>query len=427
MENSPTPERMSLPAMEPLSLGLRGLVRELRRDSPNLSTRMLDTLRGSIPEYGALGQALAHDVYRVGLRNAELWYDALLIRDKPHDDDLQWIGRFSQRRHAQALSLSALLQAYRTGTRVYMDALLAHVRPHPALCDEVLFRVSPFLLYYSDLLSRTVSDAYLAEHTREMRWKAQMQARLAAAVFDPTWVGAFDDAAQALGIQADQPHVALALRPMPLEPTTPEAGERVLEAVAAAVREDLGPVALALHRGHWVAWLPAPPGEAADARERRLLASIEQAMRLRPSIEAAGLGLPSQGAAGWRGSAEQALAAIEMGQRLRRNDASFCYSEFALDTLMRQSTEVSALCNEMIAALAAEPPLLETLESYFDHRQNHKATAAALGIHRNTLLHRLAHIESLLGARLDDMAWLSRMYLALRQRRLGRGGTSALH
>lgn len=79
MENSPTPERMSLPAMEPLSLGLRGLVRELRRDSPNLSTRMLDTLRGSIPEYGALGQALAHDVYRVGLRNAELWYDALLI------------------------------------------------------------------------------------------------------------------------------------------------------------------------------------------------------------------------------------------------------------------------------------------------------------------------------------------------------------
>ncbi|WP_208511962.1 hypothetical protein, partial [Variovorax paradoxus] len=242
MENSPTPERMSLPAMEPLSPGLRGLVRELRRDSPNLSTHMLDTLRGSIPEYGALGQALAHDVYRVGLRNAELWYDALLIRDKPHDDDLQWIGRFSQRRHAQALSLSALLQAYRTGTRVYMDALLAHVRPHPALCDEVLFRVSPFLLYYSDLLSRTVSDAYLAEHTREMRWKAQMQARLAAAVFDPTWVGAFDDAAQALGIQADQPHVALALRPMPLEPTTPEAGERVLEAVAAAVREDLGPV-----------------------------------------------------------------------------------------------------------------------------------------------------------------------------------------
>ena len=116
-----------------------------------------------------------------------------------------------------------------------------------------------------------------------------------------------------------------------------------------------------------------------------------------------------------------------MGQRLRRNDASFCYSEFALDTLMRQSTEVSALCNEMIAALAAEPPLLETLESYFDHRQNHKATAAALGIHRNTLLHRLAHIESLLGARLDDMAWLSRMYLALRQRRLGRGTHPSLH
>jgi len=430
METSRTMhERMCLPATDPLSPRLRGLVQELRLDSPNLSTRMLDTLRSTIPEYGALGSALAHDVYRVGVRNAELWYDALLIHGKPHDDDLRWIGRFSQRRHSQALSLAALLQAYRTGTRVYMDALLSRVRDQPALFDEVLFQVSPFLLYYSDLLSRTVSDAYLAEHTREMRWKEQMQARLAAAVFDPTWAGAFEDAAFALGIPADQPHVALALRLGPHEPAMADAGAagRVLDAIAAAAPDDMPPAALTLHRGHWVAWLHSPAEESADTRERRLIDGARRAMRLCAAVEAAGLGLPAVGAAGWRGSAEQALAAIDMGQRLRRGDACFRYSEFALDTLMRQSTEMSALCGEMIAAIAAEPPLLETLEAYFEHRQNHKATAAALGIHRNTLLHRLAHIESLLGARFDDMAWLSRMYLALRQRRLGRGILPSLH
>jgi carbohydrate diacid regulator len=426
-------ERMSLPDTDPLSSRLRRLVQRLRDDSPDLSSRMLGTLRSTIPEYGSLSDALARDVYHVGVKNAQLWYDALLISGKPCDDDLQWIGRFSQRRHAQELSLASLLQAYRIGTRIYMDALLTRVREHPALNDEVLFRVSPFLLYYSDLLSRTVSDAYLAEHTHEMPWQERMHAELCAAVFDPVRPTAFDDATAALGIAADRPHVALALRLA--APVTPalraaladQAAEMLRPGAASSSCGAAAPIAMALYRDHWLAWLPVIAGEAADARERRLGEQAQRLLKQCGHAAAAGLGLPAAGAQGWRDSAEQAMAAIELGRRLHAGGTSYRYSEFALDTLMHQSPEMSMLCGEMLDGIAAEPALLETLETYFQQRQNHKAAAAALGIHRNTLLHRMARIETLLGASFDDMGWLARLYLALRQRQLGRGAARSMH
>ena len=99
----------------------------------------------------------------------------------------------------------------------------------------------------------------------------------------------------------------------------------------------------------------------------------------------------------------------------------------AFDTLVRQSQELSTICEEMIGRIASEGALLDTLEAYFEHRQSHKAAAAALGIHRNTLVHRLDRIETLLGARFDDMGWVSRLYLALRQRQLARGLPPGAH
>lgn len=414
---------------QPLSPTLRQLVAQLRDDSPSLSARMLGTLRSTIAEYGALGDTLAQDVYRAGIKNAELWYDALLAGGRPDEDNLRWIGRFSRRRHSQALSLPALLQAYRTGARVYMDAMLARVREQPVLADEVLFIVPPFLLYYSDLVSSTLSEAYFVEQSRELRWKQQLQARLGAAVLHAA--GPFDEAARALGIPVDQPHVALALRLAGLPPAggdgTHALCERLHESLSGRAQDDAAPVGGSLYRGHWVAWLPVVPGEPVDERERRLGEWARRLLGAFPELESSGLGLPGIGADGWRGSAEQALAAIELGRHLRRDDVAFRYSEFALDTLMRQSSEMAVLCGELIASISAEPHLLETLEAYFEHRQNHKVTAAALGIHRNTLLHRLGHIESILGASFDDMGWLSRLYLALRQRRIGHRLPPALH
>jgi sugar diacid utilization regulator len=418
-------EPLSPPNVDRLSPRLRNVIHRLREDSPGLSLRMLHTLRSEIPDYSSLNDTLAQDVYQAGIKNAELWYGALLTGETPHDDDLRWIGRFSQRRHEQDVSQAALLQAYRVGTRVYMDAMLAQIYQNRSLSGEVLFRVSPFLLYYSDTLCSTVSDAYLAQRAQALRWRDRLHDELHAAILNPTQhsAAAFAETLRALGLDDTRPHFALALRL-----SAPHQGARHaddLQWMAELLDQTGGPAdapaSMTLHRGHVLVWLPATVGEAADVRERRTLAHAGVLLKRASELDAAGIGLPATGAPGWRASAEQAVAAIDLGRRLRAGDTVHRYSEFALDTLMQQSSEVSALCDEMLERIAVEASLLDTLTAYFEHRQNHKAVAAALGIHRNTLVHRLGRIEMLLGARFDDMGWLARIYFAVRQRQLTRG------
>jgi DNA-binding PucR family transcriptional regulator len=62
---------------------------------------------------------------------------------------------------------------------------------------------------------------------------------------------------------------------------------------------------------------------------------------------------------------------------------------------------------------------MKTVECYFDNRQHRETTAAALGIHPNTLNYRLERIETLLGAELDTPGWIARLFIALKLRHAG--------
>ncbi len=391
--------------LTPLSPQLRDLIHRLRGDSPALSVRMLETLRSTIPDYGALDDKLAQDVYHAGVKNAELWYDSLLARDTPDDEGLRWIGRFSQRRHEQDVSLGALLQAYRTGARVYFDTLLAEAGQYRSLNDEVLFGVSPFMLHYSDVISRTVSEAYYAD-----RGAARpLCDTLADALFESgDSVSAFEETVHALGLDPALPHVAIALRL-----SSPKAEPDLM---AVLMPEESTPPLP--QRGHSLLWLPAPAAEPAEEREARLAALVRRLTAHENRIVAAGVGLPGCGTAGWRTSAEQAITAIAVGGRISAGETVHRYAEFALDAMMLHSDELSGLYMKTLERLAGEPVLLSTLEVYFAQRQNHKAVAAELGIQRNTLMLRLRRIESLLKVRFDDMGSMVRLYLALRQHRL---------
>ncbi|WP_232437170.1 helix-turn-helix domain-containing protein [Burkholderia ubonensis] len=46
-------------------------------------------------------------------------------------------------------------------------------------------------------------------------------------------------------------------------------------------------------------------------------------------------------------------------------------------------------------------------------------TAAALGVHPETLDHRLERIENILGARLDHTAWIAKLEIALKLKGAG--------
>ncbi len=59
-------------------------------------------------------------------------------------------------------------------------------------------------------------------------------------------------------------------------------------------------------------------------------------------------------------------------------------------------------------------PLLPTLHAYLDHGGKKVSTARALRVERRSLYYRLAHIEQLIGQRLDDRETLVRLEVALR-------------
>ena len=75
-----------------------------------------------------------------------------------------------------------------------------------------------------------------------------------------------------------------------------------------------------------------------------------------------------------------------------------------------------AYAESLLAPLidSGDPALLHTLEVYLDHESSAAGTAAALGVHRNTVAQRVHRIEALLGASLAQVDERLTLQLACR-------------
>jgi hypothetical protein len=80
------------------------------------------------------------------------------------------------------------------------------------------------------------------------------------------------------------------------------------------------------------------------------------------------------------------------------------------------SPSFRAYAESLLAPLTdgAEPALLQTLESYLDHESSAASTAAALGVHRNTIAQRIRRAEQLLGVSLAQVDERLTLQLACR-------------
>ncbi|WP_188113602.1 PucR family transcriptional regulator [Nocardioides humilatus] len=75
---------------------------------------------------------------------------------------------------------------------------------------------------------------------------------------------------------------------------------------------------------------------------------------------------------------------------------------------------------EWLAPLADDTTLIETLSAYVAHHGSIGAVAAALGVHRNTVRNRVAHIEALLGRDLAEAGTRAEAWVALSALEQGR-------
>lgn len=238
---------------------------------------------------------------------------------------------------------------------------------------------------------------------------------------------------QELGYDLKQPSVALLCN---LE----HASSAVLSRISSSLQSELARRSLAapLLRRESAVLCMLPLGatgtgsrELAEALRERL--TLAEALRERLTVDYPGimlaLGTPAPTLADWTRSLREAEQALLLGMQLFDADRVLAFGDlgvYRLLVLLRDAPEMWSFYRETLAQLVAydnkdnkQPgELLKTLDAYFNHLGNLRATSESLHVHRNTLLYRLERIEQISGMDLSDPDHHFALWLALRAHRV---------
>jgi carbohydrate diacid regulator len=410
--------------IQPLSPRLHALVLALSTDTQGLIQRVVDIVRDAIPDYTLsadplLPQQQLRDSVTLHLK---IWYDCLLAGQPPTEEMLTPVAAAARRRVHQGVSLAGMLRAFRIGSRGFWVGLLEAAGNDSELHDELLFKLSPYLLHHFDVIAQAVSQAYIDEQFQQARWRDRLRLELWNVIAArPDDTEAFRRHAEALGLDTWSPHCAVALRlttPSDPLPMVESALNRLVKRAAEVWAVPVTNLMHAMHRDHLLFWLPVLRGETLVDTDRRLATQAGDLAAHSQSVSGAGVGLPGSGARGWALSMQQAFRALEVTPGGARPGAHR-YSEILFLDVASTSDNVQRYLDAMIERLGAEPQLLETLQTYIELRQHRKAVASRLNVHPNTLDHRLQRIETLLGGSFDNVSWAAMLSAALQLRRHG--------
>jgi PucR family transcriptional regulator, purine catabolism regulatory protein len=158
------------------------------------------------------------------------------------------------------------------------------------------------------------------------------------------------------------------------------------------------------------------PRDLAESLREQLAQEYEQVM--------VALGTPANTLLDWTHTLKEAEQALALGQQLHLFGAQrvLAFGDlgiYRLLVLLREEPEMWSFYRETLSNLVKYDhkqggELLKTLEEYFNHLGNLRATSEALHIHRNTLLYRLDRIQQISGMNLEDSEEHFALWLALR-------------
>lgn len=152
-----------------------------------------------------------------------------------------------------------------------------------------------------------------------------------------------------------------------------------------------------------------------------LMRCLEDRSVLRPGLlPVLAVGAPGVGRDGVRRCRREALIAYQTAQRIGRHGV-IRFGDLGVERLLSQipmTPLTQGYVDSLLGGLVEEPELLHTLEVYLEHGGNKSATAAAMPLHRSSLLYRLGKISRAVGADLNDPERCNELWLALRLRRM---------
>ncbi|MFK4444911.1 carbohydrate diacid regulator [Caballeronia udeis] len=402
-----------------ISPALRVWTEEVALDHGKVVDRVYAALM-NIKLYADLDSPAKLDIRHSIAWASKLWFDALLSGNAPSAEGLEVFREYGRRRVYQGLPLDALLRAFRLGSRELWCFYIEPNEKNDDLRDELLFRISPFLMEFFDILAQIISQTYLDEQYKQARWREALRYQLHSIIFYyPDDTEGFLKTAAALRLDGTIPRIALAIDVRSIDsnsPTFKSELDRIVVATARRLKLPVDALFDIWYCGKLIVWIPARLGDlmgVSDLHVGKQIVSIAETM---PEIKAIGIGLTGEGAAGWAMSAEEAIRALSCERGRGGEERVRFYSEIVVEESVRGKKNALRYLVSLVEQLASEPELLETLETYFDQLQRRKVTASVLGIHPNTLNYRLERIETILGARLDDASWVSKLDIAIKLR-----------
>ncbi len=224
---------------------------------------------------------------------------------------------------------------------------------------------------------------------------------------------------QELGYSLSTPHVAVLLY---LE----EANAATLARISSALQSELSrrniTAPISRRESSVLCMIPV----ATAARTRELMEQLrERLVADYPKLLIA-VGTQAPNLSEWRRSVEEAEQALLLGRQLFGTGRVLAFSDLGVYRLLvrlRETPELWAFYRETLSKLAdydqrQGADLIKTLDAYFNHLGNLRATSEALHVHRNTLLYRLERIKEISGMDLDNAEEHFALWLALRAHRV---------
>jgi purine catabolism regulator len=225
---------------------------------------------------------------------------------------------------------------------------------------------------------------------------------------------------QELGYDLMQPHMALLCS---LERTNGSTLNRVMNNIQQELIRRSVHAPLLRRDSGILCMLPITDGarrsrEFAESLRERLTSDY-------PGITLA-LGNPAPTLVDWTRTLKEAEQATRLGRQLFGSERVLAFSDlgiYRLLLLLRDTPELWSFYHETLSSLVDYDrrqggELLKTLEAYFNHLGNLRATSESLHVHRNTLLYRLERIKEISGMDLSDSEEHFSLWLALRAHRV---------
>src|SRR3989441_3500967 len=338
-------------------------------------------------------------------------------------EELRRVAQLGILQARSSQSVEPILAAYRLAARVAWDEILRAWRGHPEATPEAIMLIANYVFAALDQVAAEVTKTYLHAREQHLQRGTRAHARLFHSLISDNFDSELELQRQALAINTPlvaTGYVAIGCK-LVRGNRGGDRGAQALAEVADSLEPRRGTILLATDPSTLaVLW---PTESLADAESARLfLAEMQEQVKQRAgqlgARVRAGIGGYHPGLHGVARSYLEAQQAFEAGRKLRPDSFVHGHDEVIPQLVLTQNPLLAerfvtySLGRLMDHKVRNREQLLETLEAYLA-KGSVKDAAAALRLHRHTVLYRLEKLKELLGGDLDVPATRLRLPLAV--------------